>query len=67
MADYNRNILGINAIPADTQSRVEYPSLSNILIVISSITFIVMEMLCTEANNASPRSTARFLYTSNEG
>jgi hypothetical protein len=26
MADYNRNILGINAIPVDTQSRVEYPN-----------------------------------------
>jgi hypothetical protein len=29
MADYNRDILGINVIPADTQTRNEYPTWSN--------------------------------------
>ena len=29
MADYNRNTFGVNVIPADTQSRVEYPSWKN--------------------------------------
>jgi hypothetical protein len=29
MADYNRDRLGINVIPTDTQTRSEYPSWSN--------------------------------------
>ena len=29
MADYNRDILGVNTIPADTQSRIEYPNWRN--------------------------------------
>jgi hypothetical protein len=29
MADYNRNTLGVNAIPADTQSRDKFPSWAN--------------------------------------